>query len=446
MKETSNADSSKSENNSILSEISSFFTSARTTIFLLFILAGSSILGTVIPQTTEVGPVATFSQKLIAILDLNNVYRSWWFATLLGLLTLNLLGCLLERLPSIPTEWKGENQKSTFSFTIHDSRNPSDLKKLLVQALKKPLGSPKDHQNADNLTWVKNRIHLLGFPFIHIAIIVILAGGLIGLFYGYRGHVLIKEGESAYQFTLQSGQTRNLPFSIFIDAFSLTHYPTGEPKEFRSDVRLVENGHEALKGYILVNHPMTYKGISLFQSDYRVVGVKEVRFAVTDSAGKATEFSLRPYTSGKLPGTDDELSLQSLDPGGTKRGAGAELSVARIGEQPRKIRVYRKDTDGAKIGDLEIRYLDYVPLYATGLQVGYDPGAVVVWAGCAFLVIGFFLTLFTNHRGVSIQINTEEGRTRIQVSGRSRRMRREFRESVEKIVRDALQASGGQPN
>jgi cytochrome c biogenesis protein len=351
--------------------------------FLLFILAAGSILGTVIPQTTEVGPLTTFSQRLIAILDLNNVYRSWWFGTLLGLLTLNLLGCLLERLPSIPKEWKGQNQKSTFSFTVHDARNPSQVKKILVQALKKSLGSPEPDPAGNSLRWVKDKIHLLGFPFIHVAIIVILAGGLIGLFYGFRGHISIKEGETANQFALQSGQLVRLPFDISVEAFTLTHYPTGEPKEFRSDVRILENGKESLKGSILVNHPLTHKGISLFQSDYRVVGVKEVRFSLTDAAGKTSEFAVSPYTVAKLAGTEYELRLHSLDPGGTKLGAGAELSVERSGEEPRNIRLYKKDSAGAKIGDVELRYTDYVPLYATGLQVGYDPGAVVVWAGWA---------------------------------------------------------------
>lgn len=447
MKENIDANSSREEKNSIFGEIASFFTSARTTIFLLFILAASSILGTVIPQTSEVGPTFSVYQRLIVILDLNNVYRSWWFSGLLGLLTLNLLGCLLERLPAIPGEWKGGSRKTTFSFRVTDTRNPSELKEVLVPALSGILGSPQSGERASSdLEWIKDRIYLLGFPFIHIAIIVILAGGVIGLFYGYRGHALIKEGDSTQEFTLQSGQVRSLPFTIAVDGFSLTRYPTGEPKEFRSDVRIMENGKEALKGSILVNHPITYGGISLFQSDYRVVGVKEVKLGLIGPDGKNSDFSMRPYAVEKLPGTDYEARLQSLDPGGGSVGAGVKLSVQRQGEEARTLRVFRTDKAPAKLGDLEIRFLDYVPLYATGLQVGYDPGAVVVWAGSGLLVIGFFLALFTNHRRVAVRLKTEKGKTEVQISGRSRRMRREFRESVEHTVRDALKVSRDQPS
>jgi cytochrome c biogenesis protein len=435
------------EKNSIFSEIVSFFTSARTTIFLLFILAAGSVLGTVIPQTTEIGPVSSFQQKLVAILDLNNVYRSWWFTALLVLLSMNLLGCLLQRLPSIPREWKGESKKATFTVNLSDPRGPLELKEILSPALKAIMsGSPRSGgQDGSNLTWVKDRIYLLGFPSIHIAIILILLGGVIGAFYGYKGHALIKEGDSASEFTLQSGRTRSLPFSIAVDSFSLTRYPSGEPKEFRSDVRLLENGKEVLQGSILVNHPLTCRGISLFQSDYRVIGVKEVKFNLTEASGKTTDFSMRPEVAEKLPGTDLEASLLSLAPGDMRRGPGVTIAVQAPGQGPRALEIFRNDSGPVKVGDVALRFLDYVPLYATGLQIGYDPGTVVVWTGCGLLVLGFFLTLFTNHRRVSVRLKTEKGGTRIQISGRSKRMRKEFRELVETSVRTALEKSENRP-
>jgi cytochrome c biogenesis protein len=434
------------EKNSIFSEIASFFTSARTTIFLLFILAAGSVLGTVIPQNAEIGSVSSFQQRLVVILDLNNLYRSWWFTALLVLLSLNLMGCLLKRLPSIPAEWKGESKKATFTVNLSDARSPLELKEILTPALRGIMGgSPRSGgQDGSNLTWVKDRIYLLGFPFIHIAIIVILLGGVIGLLYGYRGHALIKEGDSASEFTLQSGEPRSLPFSIAVDSFSLTRYPSGEPKEFRSDVRLLENGKEALQGSILVNHPLTYRGISLYQSDYRVLGVKEVNFNLTDGSGETKPFSMNPYAAKILPGTDYEVRLLKLDPGGMKRGAGVEISVQQPGKEPQTFKIFKNDTGPVKVGDVALRFLDYAPLYATGLQIGYDPGTVVVWTGCSLLVLGFFLTLFTNHRRVTVRLKTEKHGTRIQISGRSRRMRKEFRELVEKSVRGALGTSDDQ--
>jgi cytochrome c biogenesis protein len=93
-----------------------------------------------------------------------------------------------------------------------------------------------NEKNTLNLEWLKHRIYLLGFPFIHLAIIVILLGGLIGLFYGVKGHILIKEGEIGTEFNVSpSGAKRALPFQIAVDSFTLTRYPTGEQR-IRSDV------------------------------------------------------------------------------------------------------------------------------------------------------------------------------------------------------------------
>jgi cytochrome c biogenesis protein len=439
--------SDSSQRDSIFAEIKSFFTSVKTTIALLFLLAATSIIGTVIPQGTpeqlsSAGP--SFYYRLAVILDLHNVYRSWWFLLLLIFLSLNLVGCLLRRLPAIPAEWKGTSRKTSFSFTLTDRRPPRDLKSIVISAMKGFLGIPTrvaNEKNALSMEWLKHRVYLLGFPFIHLAIIVILLGGLIGLFYGVKGHILIKEGEIGTEFIVSpSGAKRALPFQIAVDSFTLTRYPTGEPKEFRSDVRLLESGREVVKDSIRVNHPLTFRGISLYQSDYRALGVKEVKLSMVGPDGNTKDLVIQPHSKARVPGSDYEIQLLSLDPGTTKRGVGVEITAESPGAEPQKIKLFRSDADPVKLGDVGIRFLDYVPLYATGLQIGYDPGSIVVWVGCIMLIIGFFITLFTNLRRLAIQMKSTAAGSEIKVSGSSRRMRREFREAVEKRIVDGLKS------
>jgi len=436
--------------NTVFSAIASFFSSVRTTITLLFLLAAASVIGTVIPQGLSPEQLqqtgSSFYYRLVVILDLHNVYRSWWFVLLLTLLALNLLGCLLRRLPSIPAEWKGDPQKNSFSFTLTDPRAPADIRRLVTEGLAPILGgSPEvtEERQETRLVWVKHRVYLLGFPMIHVAIIVILVGGLIGAFYGVRGNIQIREGDSAGEFTvLNTGEVRSLPFSVAVDSFTLTRYPTGEPKEYRSDVRIIKDGREAAKGSILVNHPLTYEGISLYQSDYRVAGVKEVKLSLAAPEGKASELVLRPRNEADVQGTEYRIKLLSLDPGTTMRGAGVEIGVEAPGGDTKVLRIYRKDAEPVKHSGLAIRFLDYDPLYVTGLQVGYDPGSRLVWIGCLLLVAGFMLALFTNLRRLRIELDKKGGVTHVGVAGRSRRLRKEFREDVERLVRDSLKGTG----
>lgn len=443
-------ESASSITDSLFAQVTTFFTSVRTTIALLFLLAAASIIGTVIPQDIDLEQLrqtaGPFYYRLTVVLDLHRIYRSWWFLSLLILLSLNLLGCLLRRLPRIPGEWRGDSAKSSFSFTVSDSKSPQKLREVLIAAVRPVLGgNPQEIPINDGLMliWVKQRVYLLAFPLIHVAIIVILVGGLIGLLYGVKGSIRIKEGETASTFAvIPSGKSRTLPFQIALDKFTLKRYPTGEPKEFRSDVRILKDGKEIENGFIRVNHPMTVEGISLYQADYRLLGVRTVILSVVDAQGKQSEIAVNPREATRLPGTPYEIRLRGLDPGSTEKGPWVEMTAEAEGESPTTVRIYKNAPEPHRLAKGAIGFKGYEPLYMSGLQVGYDPGTKVVWIGCALLIIGFFLTLFTNHRGLEIQLRTRDGKTVASISGRSRKMRREFREKMEAILRDKLDAQG----
>ncbi len=203
------ADTGFKKQASLASELITFFTSVRTTIVVLCILAAASIFGTLIPQNVDLDQfrrvASPFYYRLVMILDLHNMYRSWWFILLLLVLAANLLGCLLQRLPRIPGEWREAPKKGSIRFTFSDARRISEVQAILIPALSKLIGSsPSVTEDGESVSvkWVKHRFFLLAFPLIHTAIIAILLGGVIGLFYGMRGNIRIQEGETGREFVL----------------------------------------------------------------------------------------------------------------------------------------------------------------------------------------------------------------------------------------------------
>ncbi len=424
----------KSKTRAIISEIFSFFTSVQTALSLLFILAAASVVGTLIPQTQTPEPGRTlFFYQLAIILDLHNIFRSWWFILILTLLACNLLGCLIQRLPKIFAEWRGPSGKALVNYSAKCAKPADQLSKTLNEAASELLGaSPRidTATNGSTLRWVKHQIFLLGFPFLHCAIILILVGGLLGLLFGVRGHVMIKEGESADRFFLASGEVRPLPYQIAVDSFTLTKYPSGEPKEYRSDVRILENGRDAVQAAVRVNHPLTHKGFSLYQSDYKVAGIKGVKLSYSIDGGPESDLLLQPRVKVTLPGTEYQLQLHSFDPGRARLGAGVEIIAQAPHRQPRTLSLLR-EAQPANLGNIKLRFIDYSPLYATGLQIGSDPGSPLVWGGCVLLITGFMLILFTNYRRLTIEISDRDGKSEVKITGSSRRMRPEFRQSIE---------------
>ena len=83
------------------------FASVRLTVGVLLALAGTAIIGTLIPQTQ---PAAFYAAKygeagarLIAALQIDDMYRSHWFQALILMLAANILVCSVARLKTV---WK----------------------------------------------------------------------------------------------------------------------------------------------------------------------------------------------------------------------------------------------------------------------------------------------------------------------------------------------------
>ena len=83
----------------------SLFASVQLALFLLFLLAATSIIGTLIPQNNpHTFYIEKFGHKtayFFRLLDIPDMYNSWWFLGLLALFSLNLIVCSLERIPQV---------------------------------------------------------------------------------------------------------------------------------------------------------------------------------------------------------------------------------------------------------------------------------------------------------------------------------------------------------
>jgi cytochrome c biogenesis protein len=429
-------------------EVIDFFSSVQTAIIVLFLIAAASGIGALIPQDKTLeqlaGQMSPMAYKLTVILDLHRLFSSWWFILLLVILALQLLACLWSRWPRIVSDWRSDSNKYSFSFELDSNRPEKEIGPEVKSAISGTIGcSPVKRESNDQerqTKWIKHRIQELGFPMAHMAIIIIMLGGLIGMLYGFKGHISILEGRSDNVIRLfPEGRAMELPFQIHLEDFTLKHYESGAPKEFRSDLRLVKNGKTVAESYLLVNHPLTYDGISLYQSSYNLRGVRSIDLSFEAKGGQRVKVEAEAQDPVIVPGSDTKLHMMRLDPAGGSRPAVLEAVAHAPGKKPVQLTLIQNDPHPAELEDLKIRFLGYTPLYSSGIQVSYDPGAVLVWIGCGLLITGLFLTLFTNHRRVAALIaENQSGGSKIRISGRSKRSRKEFREAVTQAVNGAI--------
>ncbi|MBE9519894.1 MAG: cytochrome c biogenesis protein ResB, partial [Proteobacteria bacterium] len=258
-----------------------FFASTKLALFCFFSLATASIIGTLIPQKEQ---AAVYIQKygpktaeLFQILNIPDMYNSWWFMGLLSLFSINLIICSLDRFPAVwklitldNLKTKVDRLKKMLLRNSFTSDKPiSEVVPLVEQTMSEAGWKPSQAEReggtllfAQKTPWVRSGVYI-----VHVSILVIFAGAIIGSLFGSKGSIMAPE-KNTINYIYERGTGKQLPigFNIRVDGFSLSYYDNGSPKEYRSDLTVFENGQEVLKKSIVVNDPLQYNGFTFYQS------------------------------------------------------------------------------------------------------------------------------------------------------------------------------------
>jgi cytochrome c biogenesis protein len=408
-----------------------FFCSLKLTIFLLITLAITSIIGTIIPQYPNIderywATISAGRKAFYEKLDFFDMYHSWWFLALLALFSVNLISCSIKRLPHVftfvsePATTISETQQKIFSSKEVKLQSTSleDARDKLAAFLGKRFSAPVSTQvgNQYHLFAQKNAWCRLGVYVVHFSILVIMAGTIIGNIWGYKGFAAIVEGETITSVKARNGQDVPLGFEVKCDQFTVSFYdapggggPTQMPKEFKSILTLTENGKE-IPGYkharVIVNEPLTYKGITFYQSSYGQANDPSTFFFTVRQreGGKIEQLALRPGTQTRLP---DGRSVSIVDltenPG---EGLAAVLGLSDKGGEPKFFKVFKNNPglDELRGDSVIFAFTGTDARMYTGLQVNKDPGVWVVWTGCIMMCLGLCIAFFMSHKRVWIVV------------------------------------------
>lgn len=420
----------KKENNAVWS----FLASVKLALFVLFILAVTSIIGTVIPQSKPVefyiqqyGPNLT---RLFQVLDVPDMYNSWWFVSLLVLFSMNLIVCTLDRIPNV---WRmvmlnnldtevGRLEKMRDRALFSSTENQESLASLAQKILD---GSGWKTKRADKdggilLFSQKGAWTRLGVYMVHTSILIVFIGAIIGTTLGYKGSVMIPEGTSTDKIYLFDENHTEVPlgFTVRCDKFTMTYYDNGTPKEFRSELVVTDPGGEITTKSIIVNDPLDHRGITFYQSSYQAMENDFFIRVENLNTGKMQIFSIPPRKQASW------------------REEAVMFGIVNITRSDRigKLR-YKIWFDDEKGEPAEFWAEEEVPVnveragnvytftikqrFATGLQVAKDPGVWTVYAGCTLMLFGLYVAFFLSHRRLWVYIVGDDKGSRIVFSGNS---------------------------
>jgi len=448
----------KQGNMSVFGWIVDRFSSIRFTIATCILLAVVSLLGTLIPQNLTPQEYARMYGEVlgpaVSSLGLSDIYHSVGFISLLCLLSVNLVACTGKRFPavwrslrrevSVPSDTEFKSWRNRDSFVLERQGGGdwnAGLAKTLAGSLRKTGRETELASGGRVFLFERNRISRVGPYLAHVSILLILAGALVGAWFGFKGNLILPEGGTEDSIWLRGGHDPlALGFQVRCNRFVIDFYQSGAPKEYRSEVSILDEAGEVIQDAdIRVNHPLTFRGITFYQSTYG--NLSTVVLDVKDRAsGKQTRVETELRTPFPLPGESGDrawvldvrenmkIPPQMVEMTEFKRGnlgPAVQVGIFTKGKGFGDPFWVLKDFSGlenSREGTYHFSINAFQTTPYTGLQVAHDPGTPLVWTGCVLLIVGFILSFLLDHEILWVSAEPEgDSRVVVWVAGRATR-------------------------
>jgi cytochrome c biogenesis protein len=421
--------------------------SMRVALIVILCLAVLALVGSILPQAPQsaladpearaawlatIRPTYGELTPLLDQLGLLTVFSSTWFRVLAGYLAISLVACVIHRVNRFWRTSVRPTVRTGPDFFEHAPQREAVLAdrglEETLEGVRRVLGRRRYRILAEGdrpveLYADRNRWGPLGSLAGHLALLLILAGAVIGSAFGFsEPGFLVTEGFSA-AVPGRSGLTLEL------EAFRDTYYPTtGAPADVASDIVLRQDGTEVARKTVRVNDPLRYDGLSFYQREYGPAAVMQV----ADDSGRtiAREGVPLPYS------TTNDRTLGSFDiaaAGLTAVIVGPASSgdtVVRPGQLAVMLYATEGDTSPVAAATLDqgtaaalagLTFTFERESQYTSLKIASDPGMPLVWLGCTLLVAGFAVGLLFPHRRVWARLEPRPGGgTRLAIASTSR--------------------------
>ena len=372
-------------------------------IFLLLLIASFSSIGTFIEQGKDISfyelnypnlkPLFGFiNAKFILFFGLDHIYTTWWFILNIFLFVMSLSSCTLVRqLPSLKFArlWRFYDTYEAISkFGIKNNIQNGSLTKLSLQ-LKN--NNYNVIQEGHFIYAYKGLIGRIAPVIVHISIILILFGSVIGSASGFMTQELVPTNSLFHlRNIISSGPFSYVPQNIegYVKSFKIAYSDEGMIDQFYSDLSIVNSDLKLLNNKtIYVNEPLRYKGIVFYQTDW---GIASLNLVLDDSNLIDIPLTLVDTSPNNRFWISNLSQFKSL---------GIDKVLLVLQDLTGKLSLYdsNKNIIGeASIGEFfslnghTIRIIDIVP--STGLQIKSDPGTLFVYIGFFMLMISTLLS------------------------------------------------------
>lgn len=448
---------------SVVKKTADFLASVRLTITLLIIITIVSFFGVIIPQELPhnqyIHKWGVILGNILLTLGIDRIFKTSWFALLLGLFSCNIFVCSVTRLwrnvgnslkkSFLPSRSAVEQCRHTMTFTA--KTDCASAKDLMEKQLKQRRFTTKTQPQGEGFQIVarKGALKDFGSLLFHLSIIILFIGGFIGSRFGYS------ETKN-----LSAGQVTTIAkrdFLVRCDWFKLEQNEDGSPKDYKSKLAVLspKDSSVIVEKVIEVNTPLSYQGIRFYQSSYGLdsKGISTVAATITGPGIP------EPGWNGDLP-YDKPFTL----PGTTITAHTFNYLPDFIIDMESKQAASRSDdpnNPAVKIilsnGDSTLydhwaffnfpdQHTDNEPYkavatscvqsYYTGIQVRDNPGVPAIWVGIILMTFGIFAVFYIPKKSMWVYIGPRpesKNGSIIVIGGTSNRAPQDFQGEFDKV-------------
>lgn len=456
---------SQTYNKSIIDKIWNFFSSVKVGVSLIIIALVASSIGTIFPQEEFIPDTVLASDyyqqeygtlgKLYYTLGLHNLYSSWWYSIIIGMLGMSLLIASIDRFFPLYRSLKNQRVVRHDSFMKHQriygitvlKDEEVNLEKV-KQSLKKRHYQIREENGS--ILAEKGRFSRWG-PYVnHLGLIIVLIGALLRSVPGmYVEKVIwLREGETKEipgtngeyylknnRFIFEVYDKENKEDKAFVNAIEKTGMIA---KNYQANVTLYKQEGNALPGEqpklekvkdekIRVNQPLKYDHYAFYQSSYKLNEFSKMSFNLInkkseESFGRITVDLNDPQPIYPLK-NGYSVELMNYFPDFEFKENGEPSTKTRIPNNPAFIfKMYTPDKPKGEVSFVAIRQNvepngdnKYKMAFAgidtrnvTALTVRKDYTLGILIAGGIIFMIGVVQGAYWNHRRIWIRRKDHE--------------------------------------
>lgn len=441
---------------SFIDDVWNFFSSVKNAIIMIVLALIASAIGTIFPQENMIAenPAVYYENaygifgKIYYLFGLHHTYSSWWFITLLLMIGVSLVICSLDRIVPLYRALKNQKVKKNKKFMElqrvssqlslagkEENETMNDIEKKLTAK------GYKVRREGNAILGEKGRFSRWG-PYVnHVGLIIFIIGVLLSNIPGFYldTYVWVRDGQTVQvpgtkyyvkneKFIMEYYQEDEYPEKLDLDGEVVKSYTTkGVLYEDQNygitgvEPKLVE----VKKQDVLVNHPLKYKELALYQSGQQTNQLGALNLGLVEqSTGKEIgHLKLDLYNPPSSVKINDQVTVKVLqyypdfaldDKGQPITKSNEPINPAFFLDVVSPV-TPKGETSVVLLGQTLTPGIDH-PLYQfsfeqpeliniTGLTVRVDQRLPIIYFGSTIVILGLFMGFYWQHRRIWFDVH-----------------------------------------